>query len=615
MPFDRSVSRLVYAFSVLFVALVLAGCDGTGSSSRPADTEAPDSPSDLSGTGGAGVVTLQWASVTAPDLAGYNVYRSPSPINDLRQQDPQNPAPHPGTSYADSSVQNGTSYHYVVTAVDTAGNESRPSNEIERTPRSGAVDGYASHPAPIVVDGRGQDWAELPVRQTDVGDGTGSGGIDRLWVAHTEQRLFFRLTFEQPINLEENNDLTLYLDTDNDPTTGDAALGLGAELSWTFGARRGQLGNGRAVGHADIGLASLPTVQSDTFEIALDRSAQPDGSPLFSGDSLRIALSSGGDRLPDANGGLGYVLSDTDAAADAPSLDRPASSDLRLLSYNVPNNFNRNENTLFETDNQPRYRRILQAAAPDVIGFQEMYDNSAAEIEQVVENDIDGVPESWTWAKAGGELVLGSRYSIDGSHTIPGADRQPSAAFLLDTENAVGDSLLVVLMHPACCSGASEDRSRQATVDGVVAFLRDVQAGNGPFGVGDRTPIVVAGDMNFVGDPQQPRTLRTGQIQNTDRFGQPAAPDWDGTPLLDTNPRHTGAPFHTTTFVPGGPESYPPGRLDYVYLTDSVLKPVHEFTLNTEALSDTALDTYGLQRDDTTVGSDHLPLVVDLTLR
>jgi endonuclease/exonuclease/phosphatase family metal-dependent hydrolase len=369
------------------------------------------------------------------------------------------------------------------------------------------------------------------------------------------------------------------------------------------------------VGHADIGLAALPTVQSDTFEIALDRSAQPDGSPLFSGDSLRIALSSRGDRLPDADGGLGYVLSDTDAAANAPSLDRPGSSDLRLLSYNVPNNFDRNENTLFETDHQPSYRRMLRAAAPDVIGFQEMYDNTAAEVEQVVETDIDGVPDSWSWAKAGGELVLGSRHSIEATHPIPGADGQPSAAFLLDTQDALGDSLLVVLMHPKCCSGASEDRSRQATVDGVVAFLRDVQNGEGPFGVGASTPIVVAGDMNFVGDPQQPRTLRTGQIQNTDRFGPPAAPDWDGTPLLDTNPRHTGAPLHTTTFEAGGAGSYPPGRLDYVYLTDSVLEAVHAFTLNTEALSDAALDTYGLQRNDTTIGSDHLPLVVDLTLR
>jgi endonuclease/exonuclease/phosphatase family metal-dependent hydrolase len=119
--------------------------------------------------------------------------------------------------------------------------------------------------------------------------------------------------------------------------------------------------------------------------------------------------------------------------------------------------------------------------------------------------------------------------------------------------------------------------------------------------------------MNFVGDPQQPLTLRMGHIQNTDEFGEPAAPDWDGSSLLDTNPRQTGAPFHITWIT--SESSFPPGRLDYTYVTDSVLDVVHEFVLTTRSLSDAELDTYGLQRNDTVTASDHLPLVVDLTLR
>lgn len=501
-----------------------------------------------------------------------------------------------------------------VAGCDSAGtNENGGGNDgSDTTTVAGPVDGFTSQPAPIVVDGDGRDWTELPVRHDDAGDGSGPTGIERLWVAHTERRLFLRLTVDAPINLEENNDLTLYLDTDNDPKTGRSALGLGAELEWRFGERTGRLGAGETVEHEDAGIASLPTVRADTFEIALDRSVEPGGEVLFSGDSLRVALSSGGDRIPDADGGLGYVLSDTDAAADAPSLDRPSASDLRLLSYNVPTN-DFEQSSLFEEDAQPSYRRILQAVEPDVIGFQEMYGEPAAEIEQVVEEDIGGVPDAWAWAKTGGEFVLGSRHSILDAHTIPGDDNQPSGAFLLDTQEALGDSLVVVLMHPKCCSGASEDRSRQETVDGVVAFLRDVTRGKGPFGVGTETPIVVAGDMNFVGDPQQPRTLRTGQIQNTDEFGNPVAPDWDGSPLLDTNPRQTGAPLHATTF--STESSFPPGRLDYVYVTDSVLDVVHEFALTTRPLSDDQLSTYGLQHDDTVVASDHLPLVVDLTLR
>ncbi len=603
--------------SVLSLSLfLLVGCDGMGgassSDSNESDTTAPAAPSGLEGTVGDSVVELSWEAVNTDDLEGYNVYRATSPIDDVDGRSSKNEAPVAETSYADSTVEPGTTYQYVVTAVDTASNESAPSDPVQKTLVGPPVDGFTSQPAPIVVDGERDDWTELDVRQADGGDGDGPTGIERLWMAHTEQRLFLRLTVDHPINLEENNDLTLYLDTDNDPTTGQSALGLGAELQWTFGRRTGRLGSGQSVSHDDIGIASLPTVRADTFEIALDRSAEPGGEALFSGDSLRIALSSEGDRLPDADGGLGYVLADTEAAADAPSIDRPSASDVRLLSYNVPNNFDQNRSSLFDPDAQPSYRRLLHAIGPDVIGFQEMYDNTAADVEQVVEEQIDGVPDAWTWAKTGGELVLGTRHSIAGTHPIPGADNQPSGAFLLDTQGALGDSLVVVLMHPACCSGPSEDRSRQKTVDGVVAFLRDVKRGEGPFGIGAETPIVVAGDMNFVGDPQQPRTLRTGAIQNTGEFGNPARPDWDDSPLLDTNPRQTAAPLHTTFFSPGG---FPPGRLDYAYVTDSVLKIVHEFALNTQALSDAALDKNDLKRDDTVTGSDHLPIVVDVTLR
>lgn len=611
------------ALVLLALVLTLVGCDSAGTSDSPPDEDPPPSPSEedttapaaptsLEGQSEETKIALTWAAVDAPDLAGYNVYRSTAPIDDVDDRTSQNESLLTETRFADTTAEAGTTFHYAVTAVDTASNESAPSAPVQKTLVGPPVGGFTNQPAPIVVDGNQADWTTLDVRQADVGDEDGPTGIERLWMAHTEQHLFLRLTVDAPISLEVNNNLTLYLDTDNDPTTGPSTLGLGAELEWTFGQRTGRLGSGRAIDHEDIGIASLPTVRADTFEIALDRSAQPGGAPLFSGDSLRIALSANGDRLPDDDGGLGYVLSDTDAAADAPSIDRPDASDVRLLSYNVPNNFDRNRSSLFESDVQRSVRSLLQAVGPDVIGFQEMFDDSATRIEGVAENEL-GVSEAWNWEKTGGELVLGTRYSIINTHTIPGADNQPSGAFLLNTQEALGDSLVVVLMHPKCCSGASEDRSRQETVDGVAAFLRDVTRGDGPFGVGAETPIAIAGDMNFVGDPQQPRTLRTGQIQNSSEFGAPARPDWDGSPLLDTNPRQTAAPLHATTFSAGS--SFPPGRLDYAYVTDSVLEVVHAFALTTRTLSDAELDAYGLQRNDTATASDHLPLVVDLALR
>ena len=91
----------------------------------------------------------------------------------------------------------------------------------------GGVDepGYSSQPTAIYVDGEGGDWADL-TGHLDADD----GALDRLWVAHNEQHLFLRLVLSQSLNLQEGNNLTLYLDADNDATTGRDTLGLGAEL-------------------------------------------------------------------------------------------------------------------------------------------------------------------------------------------------------------------------------------------------------------------------------------------------------------------------------------------------------------------------------------------------
>lgn len=478
-------------------------------------------------------------------------------------------------------------------------------------PEKPPVNGYATQPARIYVDENTEDWAELSVQYTDGDDGDGVD-LERLKAAHSDRYLFLQLAVDQPLNLQEGNALSLYLDTDDDPTTGTEALGTGAELSWTFGDRSGQVwleGETQEVGHADVGLTSLPTVRADTFEIALDRTAEPLGStPLFQGDSLRIAVSSGGDRLPDDDGGVGYVLSETDIGVDAPTIDRPNADAVRMLSYNV------RRDALFDAEVQPHYRRILETVGPDVIGFQEIYQHSAQETERVVGSLVEAM-DDWHWAKAGSDLVVGSRYSILETHPISGYENYQSLAALLDASSALGSNLLVIDMHPPCCSGSedgglSRDEQRQRVVDGVAAFLRAVKQGEGPFTVAPDTPIIVLGDMNFVGAAQQPRTLRTGEIVNTDRFGAGAAPDWDGSPLLDANPRQTATPMHTTWIDPES--SFPPGRLDYAYVSDHVLEVVHAFVLRTSVLPDSVLTAHDLRASDTGRASDHLPVVVDV---
>ena len=100
-----------------------------------ADTTPPPAPAGLTATAGDAQVALSWQGVAASDLAGYRVYRSTStpvalgtPISgsSLVTQ----------TTFLDASAQNGTTYHYVVVAVDTSANASGPSPSASATPQA-----------------------------------------------------------------------------------------------------------------------------------------------------------------------------------------------------------------------------------------------------------------------------------------------------------------------------------------------------------------------------------------------------------------------------------------------------------------------------------------------
>jgi fibronectin type 3 domain-containing protein len=71
-------------------------------------------------------VALSWTASTST-VAGYNVYRgtvSGGPYSKI------NSSLVATLSYTDSTVQSGTTYYYVTTAVDSSGDESTYSNEV-----------------------------------------------------------------------------------------------------------------------------------------------------------------------------------------------------------------------------------------------------------------------------------------------------------------------------------------------------------------------------------------------------------------------------------------------------------------------------------------------------
>jgi hypothetical protein len=94
------------------------------------DLQAPAKPTNLHVTNeGNAEVSLAWNAVSG--AAGYNVYRSPLTGGGFVKV---NSNPLTGTSFTDTGLRNAQTYFYVVTALDTPGNESGYSNEVSALP-------------------------------------------------------------------------------------------------------------------------------------------------------------------------------------------------------------------------------------------------------------------------------------------------------------------------------------------------------------------------------------------------------------------------------------------------------------------------------------------------
>ena len=72
-------------------------------------------------------VTLNWTASSSSNVVGYNIYRSSQSAGPYAKI---NSAIDPSTTEVDSNVLSGSTYYYVVTAVDSTGRESGYSNQV-----------------------------------------------------------------------------------------------------------------------------------------------------------------------------------------------------------------------------------------------------------------------------------------------------------------------------------------------------------------------------------------------------------------------------------------------------------------------------------------------------
>ncbi len=458
---------------------------------------------------------------------------------------------------------------------------------------------YATH-AQLWIDEQFDEWAEQD-RYIDADDDAplGSKELIHLAIANDENFLFIDLKLQEEINLQEQNNITLYIDTDANPNTGRAIEGIGAELQFNFGQRIGRVyfsNFSSDIYHNDLGLVSIPTVTSNRFEIALRRNNLLSGRTVNLGSTIHVLVKDGsnGDQIP-SSGLLTYSMEEFDNELPDFSLDKKDSKHIRVSSLNCL------RDQIFDPEYQDKFRRLFQATQPDIIAFQEIYDHGAQAVSQLLQ---DWMPlqddKMWQCDKVNPDIITCSKYPILTSTPIDG-----NGAFLLQLPE---QKLLLINTHLPCCGNNTD---RQAEVDRIMGFVRESKAENSDIPIAFQTPIIIAGDMNFVGDVRQRQTILRGDIKTETIYGSDFEPDWDDSNIEMAYIMQTGIPFAHTWL--NNFSSFGAGWLDYIFYTGSVLILQNSFGLNTAQLSSELLNQYGLLRNDD-LASDHYLISADFEM-
>lgn len=461
----------------------------------------------------------------------------------------------------------------------------------------------------VVMDGEFTEWQGATVVADANGDTPGLDLLE-LQLANDADHLFLKILAAQEFELTDGSKVVIAIDTDNNPLTGVQENGLGVELYLYPGERDVVFYGSSFPAYPSLyeaGWRHLPTVSSNTFEIALQRSAKPDGSnELLPHPSISLALwveGSNGDYLPNAGNTIEYTFDDTPLPEyEAITFTRESADHLRLMTWNTL------QNGLDDFSRQGSFKRVLSAVQPDIVTFNECWDLTAPMVASFMNSALPlGGSNSWKAVKLDQGNITVSRYPILQNWEVRPGSRL--TASLIDLPATFATDILVVNGHLRCCDA---DGTRQLEADAFAAFLNDAKTTGGLIDLPEGTPIVLSGDLNLVGWRQQLETLLTGEVVNTNTYGPGGPPDWDGTALADALPLHTHQPVAFTWQSPFS--SYPPSRLDYIIFANSVMQLAKGFVIRTDELPPDVLGNYGILASDSENASDHNPVVADFIL-
>jgi endonuclease/exonuclease/phosphatase family metal-dependent hydrolase len=298
---------------------------------------------------------------------------------------------------------------------------------------------------------------------------------------------------------------------------------------------------------------------------------------------------------------------------------RPSPAAIRILTWNVY------RNTIFPTDGEDvdvaaatrpaQFARVMRALQPDVVCLQEI----TAGVERTVSllNHVLPATDGRAWHGFGSEdAVILSRFDIVGHDEgfVYALDRRRGHAIAL--LKGPSTDLYVVCAHFQSSSGAANAALRRQQARMIATTIRDTKNGTDGIHLPRRTPLIILGDFNAIpGDTAFVDELVAGRTTD----GSIAPLDWDHSALTDARPRHNASGTERYTWR-NDLEPFPPGVLDRIIYSDSVLASVNQFVLDTTALRQATLRSAGLRAIDTMRDPqagihDHYPVVIDVVAR
>lgn len=443
------------------------------------------------------------------------------------------------------------------------------------------------HSQTILLDGDFSDWSDVSTRIEEQGDINGLD-LESLAITNDDQFFYLHMVFSQEILLQENNQLELHLS------------GQDFEFEFQFGEMTGRIiqsGQDPIIYHNDAQMLLAPSYTSKQFELRFARTWTLPFSEITLPEELKVQLinrTSEGDLIPDEP--LAYKANQSNIFSTSPVDLNQVDGTMRVCTYNVL------RDNLFDNELRIPYSKILSAISADIYCFQEIYDHDSQETLSRMFN-IFGVlnGSNWYHAKQGSDNIIISRYPITYETRIAG-----NGVFEIERN---GQKILIINIHLSCCE---KDSQREREIDDLLTFLRAAKAGQGNFNLADNTPIIIMGDTNFVGNGDQITALTTGDFFSSGSTGPDFEIDWDGNGLSTLDALTTGRNAQYTWF--SAFSRYAPGRLDYIFYSDSRLKAENAFTLDTKWMTSEELFSNGLERNSTQQASDHLPVVCDFSI-